>query len=372
MLASLIFIAAAISSARFPSPSSRASCFGLPDPHSYGSGNPGATNVLRTGNKAAAALTLVGDGAKGLVRRLARAAAGTRTSTSRTGPCPASRSRCSSVTSIRSFTASPAARAWRRRRESSLALQWPLAARARRRVADHGGRVPNLVARGAHRRRADADRHVLPDRQFARRVGDGADRRAAVLAASSQHPPAPRGQGTRDRALTRAGLRRVQRRELPARPDGERVIGGRPDARAAARRRARSSRRCRCRTRGRERTLRAPRVAASAGESRAQLAIGADAAGDDQAREAGRRRAPPAPSRPARRRPRAGTRARCRPGAAAARPAGPDSRRTSVSAAVFKPLKLMSRSPLSSIGRGSVAAPSRPASARRASAGPPG
>jgi glycerol-3-phosphate acyltransferase PlsY len=41
--------------------------FGLPDPHSYGSGNPGATNVLRTGNKAAAALTLVGDGVKGFV-----------------------------------------------------------------------------------------------------------------------------------------------------------------------------------------------------------------------------------------------------------------------------------------------------------------
>ena len=37
----------------------------LPDPHSYGSGNPGATNVLRTGNKAAAVLTLLGDGAKG-------------------------------------------------------------------------------------------------------------------------------------------------------------------------------------------------------------------------------------------------------------------------------------------------------------------
>jgi acyl phosphate:glycerol-3-phosphate acyltransferase len=40
--------------------------FGLPDPHSYGSGNPGATNVLRTGNKPAALLTLVGDGVKGL------------------------------------------------------------------------------------------------------------------------------------------------------------------------------------------------------------------------------------------------------------------------------------------------------------------
>ena len=38
---------------------------GLPDPRGYGSGNPGATNVLRTGNKMAAILTLVGDGAKG-------------------------------------------------------------------------------------------------------------------------------------------------------------------------------------------------------------------------------------------------------------------------------------------------------------------
>ncbi|MBW7901858.1 MAG: glycerol-3-phosphate 1-O-acyltransferase PlsY [Rhodocyclaceae bacterium] len=39
--------------------------FGLADPRSYGSGNPGATNVLRSGNKAAAILTLFGDAAKG-------------------------------------------------------------------------------------------------------------------------------------------------------------------------------------------------------------------------------------------------------------------------------------------------------------------
>jgi len=38
---------------------------GLKDPRTYGSGNPGATNVLRTGNKTAAALTLIGDAAKG-------------------------------------------------------------------------------------------------------------------------------------------------------------------------------------------------------------------------------------------------------------------------------------------------------------------
>ena len=40
-------------------------CMSLPDPHSYGSGNPGATNVLRTGNKLAAALTFLGDALKG-------------------------------------------------------------------------------------------------------------------------------------------------------------------------------------------------------------------------------------------------------------------------------------------------------------------
>jgi glycerol-3-phosphate acyltransferase PlsY len=38
---------------------------GLPDPRSYGSKNPGATNVLRTGNRVAAALTLLGDAGKG-------------------------------------------------------------------------------------------------------------------------------------------------------------------------------------------------------------------------------------------------------------------------------------------------------------------
>lgn len=39
--------------------------FGLADPRTYGSKNPGATNVLRSGNKAAAAMTLLGDGFKG-------------------------------------------------------------------------------------------------------------------------------------------------------------------------------------------------------------------------------------------------------------------------------------------------------------------
>jgi len=39
--------------------------FSLPDPRTFGSGNPGATNVLRTGKKLAALFTLIGDGGKG-------------------------------------------------------------------------------------------------------------------------------------------------------------------------------------------------------------------------------------------------------------------------------------------------------------------
>ena len=40
---------------------------GLPDPRTQGSGNPGATNVLRLGSKKAAALTLLGDSLKGFL-----------------------------------------------------------------------------------------------------------------------------------------------------------------------------------------------------------------------------------------------------------------------------------------------------------------
>lgn len=41
--------------------------YGMDDPRTYGSGNPGATNVLRSGKKKAAVLTLLGDALKGLV-----------------------------------------------------------------------------------------------------------------------------------------------------------------------------------------------------------------------------------------------------------------------------------------------------------------
>ena len=67
MLAALAIVVLAylIGSVSFAVVVSRA--FGLPDPHDYGSGNPGATNVLRTGNRAAALITLLGDGLKGFV-----------------------------------------------------------------------------------------------------------------------------------------------------------------------------------------------------------------------------------------------------------------------------------------------------------------
>ena len=64
-MATIVFVVAAylIGSLSFAVIVSR--MFGLPDPHSYGSGNPGATNVLRTGKRLAAALTLAGDTGKG-------------------------------------------------------------------------------------------------------------------------------------------------------------------------------------------------------------------------------------------------------------------------------------------------------------------
>jgi glycerol-3-phosphate acyltransferase PlsY len=61
--AAFVLIAYLMGSLSFAVIVSRA--FALPDPRSYGSGNPGATNVLRTGRKLAALLTLMGDGGKG-------------------------------------------------------------------------------------------------------------------------------------------------------------------------------------------------------------------------------------------------------------------------------------------------------------------
>ncbi|MDY0072689.1 MAG: glycerol-3-phosphate 1-O-acyltransferase PlsY [Thauera sp.] len=61
----LVLIAAAYLIGSIPFAVLTSKLFGLQDPRHYGSGNPGATNVLRSGNKFAAVLTLLGDGAKG-------------------------------------------------------------------------------------------------------------------------------------------------------------------------------------------------------------------------------------------------------------------------------------------------------------------
>jgi glycerol-3-phosphate acyltransferase PlsY len=63
MLIAIAFVAYLIGSISFAVLVSRV--MGLPDPRAYGSGNPGATNVLRSGRKWAAALTLIGDTVKG-------------------------------------------------------------------------------------------------------------------------------------------------------------------------------------------------------------------------------------------------------------------------------------------------------------------
>lgn len=72
----IVFAAYLLGSVSFAIVVSRA--LALPDPRSYGSKNPGATNVLRSGSRAAAVLTLVGDAAKGtLAVWLASKVAGT-------------------------------------------------------------------------------------------------------------------------------------------------------------------------------------------------------------------------------------------------------------------------------------------------------
>lgn len=63
LLAALLIAAYLLGSIPFAIVSSRA--FGIEDPRRYGSGNPGATNVLRSGHKGAAVATLIGDCLKG-------------------------------------------------------------------------------------------------------------------------------------------------------------------------------------------------------------------------------------------------------------------------------------------------------------------
>lgn len=76
MISAILIVAAAYLLGSVAAAIPIARLMGLPDPRGSGSGNPGATNVLRLGGKAAAALTLAADIAKGLVAVLAARALG--------------------------------------------------------------------------------------------------------------------------------------------------------------------------------------------------------------------------------------------------------------------------------------------------------
>jgi glycerol-3-phosphate acyltransferase PlsY len=64
-MTTLMFVAFAYLLGSVPFAVLMSKAFGLADPRTYGSKNPGATNVLRSGKKLAAALTLLGDAGKG-------------------------------------------------------------------------------------------------------------------------------------------------------------------------------------------------------------------------------------------------------------------------------------------------------------------
>jgi glycerol-3-phosphate acyltransferase PlsY len=65
LLVTLLFVAASYLMGSIPFAVVVSRLMGLKDPRTFGSGNPGATNVLRTGSKKAALLTLLGDALKG-------------------------------------------------------------------------------------------------------------------------------------------------------------------------------------------------------------------------------------------------------------------------------------------------------------------
>ena len=195
MLVSLAFVVAAylIGSVSFAVVTSK--LFGLPDPHSYGSGNPGATNVLRTGNKAAAVLTLVGDGAKGWLAVFGSRRRSDRRSASRSGRCRRSRSRCSSATCFRCSTGSPAARAWPPPPASSSRCtgRSALALAALWLVMAVGFKISSLAALTTAALMPIGAFYVFGNSPTAWAMV--ADRAAAVLAPQVQHPAAVRRAG---------------------------------------------------------------------------------------------------------------------------------------------------------------------------------
>ena len=146
---------------------------GLGDMRNIGSGNIGATNVLRTGRKGLAAATLLGDALKGTARRADRLATGAPNAALAGGA-----RRRSSATSSRSGSASRAARASPPFSAACSALKPGGGARLRRRLARgrlRRSRYSSLV--GADRQRGDAGRAV-----GARRAPDGASCSSSLAA----------------------------------------------------------------------------------------------------------------------------------------------------------------------------------------------
>jgi glycerol-3-phosphate acyltransferase PlsY len=212
MLASLAFVAVAylIGSVSFAVVTSK--LFGLPDPHSYGSGNPGATNVLRTGNKAAAALTLVGDGAKGwLAVFLAQA----------TGPSLGAADWMVPAVALAVFVGHlfPVFHGFAGGKGVAtaagivFALHWPLgvALGALWMVMALGFKISSLAALTTA---ALMPAGAFSSLQHPDRVGDGPDFDAAVLAPPVQHPAAAGRARAHDRALNPVGPVHVRGRGL--------------------------------------------------------------------------------------------------------------------------------------------------------------
>ncbi len=257
---------------------------------------------------------------QGLARGVRRAARSARRSASRTGRCPQSRSRCSSAICFRCSTGSPAARAWRPRRASSSRCtgRSALALGALWLVMALGFRISSLAALTTAA--LAAVRRVLRVREHADRVGDGSRSRCCCSGAtgptSGSCSKAGSARSAADRPLTGSGARGPVRARAASRdPSAARTENAQSAARRAGQAQRADQRDHRAVVGAELEVGKVDLPAALADrrdESRAQLAIGADAAGDDEPRQTRRTRAPRAPSRRARRRPHAGTRARCR------------------------------------------------------------
>ena len=145
--------------------------FGLPDPHSYGSGNPGATNVLRTGNKAAAVLTLAGDGVEGLARGGPGAVARPRVRNVADWTVPAVALAVFVGHLFPVFHGFAGGKGVATAAGIVFALHWPLGIALAAALDRHGVRLQDQLARRARRSGAGADRHVLRFRERARPRG---------------------------------------------------------------------------------------------------------------------------------------------------------------------------------------------------------